>query len=328
MIEVIGLTKYYGRFAAVKDVNFQVKAGEIVGFLGPNGAGKTTTMRILTCFTPASSGSVRVSGIDIAHESMAVRRKIGYLPENVPLYNWMRVRGYLEFVTRAKGVPSSNRNQEIELVSKVVGIEDVQGKMIRWLSKGYRQRLGLAQALIGDPEIIILDEPTIGLDPRQIKEIRNLIKSFALNKTVILSSHILPEVSQICSRVIIINKGSIVAEDSPENLISGSGRTSRIQVSLRAPEHEATNLVQILRGVSSVKVLDPLQDGCSTFSVEAEKNLDVRPILARAIVEKEWELLELRSIDVSLEDVFLDLITEETIESRAEDNTTMGKEVA
>jgi ABC-2 type transport system ATP-binding protein len=327
MIEVIGLTKYYGRFAAVRDVNFQVKAGEIVGFLGPNGAGKTTTMRILTCFTPASSGSVRVSGIDIAQDSMAVRRKIGYLPENVPLYNWMRVRGYLEFVSRAKGVPSSNRNQEIERVSKVVGIEDVQGKMIRWLSKGYRQRLGLAQALIGDPEIIILDEPTIGLDPRQIKEIRNLIKSFALNKTVILSSHILPEVSQICSRVIIINKGSIVAEDSPENLISGSGRTSRIQVSLSAPEHEATNLVAIQRGVSSVKVLAPLQDGCSTLSVEAEKNIDVRPILARAIVEKEWELLELRSIDVSLEDVFLDLITEETIESRAEDNT-MGKEVA
>ena len=327
MIEVIGLTKYYGRFAAVRDVNFQVKAGEIVGFLGPNGAGKTTTMRILTCFTPASSGSVRVSGIDIAQDSMAVRRKIGYLPENVPLYNWMRVRGYLEFVTRAKGVPSSNRNHEIERVSKVVGIEDVQGKMIRWLSKGYRQRLGLAQALIGDPEIIILDEPTIGLDPRQIKEIRNLIKSFALNKTVILSSHILPEVSQICSRVIIINKGSIVAEDSPENLISGSGRTSRIQVSLSAPEHEATNLVAIQRGVSSVKVLAPLQDGCSTLSVEAEKNIDVRPILARAIVEKEWELLELRSIDVSLEDVFLDLITEETIEARAEDNA-MGKEVA
>jgi len=327
MIEVIGLTKYYGRFAAVRDVNFQVKAGEIVGFLGPNGAGKTTTMRILTCFTPASSGSVRVSGIDIAQDSMAVRRKIGYLPENVPLYNWMRVRGYLEFVSRAKGVPSSNRNQEIERVSKVVGIEDVQGKMIRWLSKGYRQRLGLAQALIGDPEIIILDEPTIGLDPRQIKEIRNLIKSFALNKTVILSSHILPEVSQICSRVIIINKGSIVAEDSPENLISGSGRTSRIQVSLSAPENEATNLVAILRGVSSVKVLAPLQDGCSTLSVEAEKNIDVRPILARAIVEKEWELLELRSIDVSLEDVFLDLITEETIEARVEDNA-MGKEVA
>ncbi len=327
MIEVIGLTKYYGHLAAVKDVNFQVNAGEIVGFLGPNGAGKTTTMRILTCFTPASSGSVRVAGIDIGQDSMAVRRKVGYLPENVPLYNWMRVRGYLEFVTRAKGVPSSNRNEEIERVSRIVGIEDVQARMIRWLSKGYRQRLGLAQALIGDPDIIILDEPTIGLDPKQIREIRNLIKSFALNKTVILSSHILPEVSQICSRVIIINKGSIVAEDSPENLISGSGKTSRIEVSVRAQELEARNLIATLGGVSSVKVLVPFQDGCSTLSVETEKDSDVRPILARAIVEKNWDLLELRSVDVSLEDVFIDLITEETVDTAPEDSA-IGREVA
>ncbi len=327
MIEVIGLTKYYGHLAAVKDVNFQVNAGEIVGFLGPNGAGKTTTMRILTCFTPASSGSVRVAGIDIGQDSMAVRRKVGYLPENVPLYNWMRVRGYLEFVTRAKGVPSSNRNEEIERVSRIVGIEDVQARMIRWLSKGYRQRLGLAQALIGDPDIIILDEPTIGLDPKQIREIRNLIKSFALNKTVILSSHILPEVSQICSRVIIINKGSIVAEDSPENLISGSGKTSRIEVSVRAQELEARNLIATLGGVSSVKVLVPFQDGYSTLSVETEKDSDVRPILARAIVEKNWDLLELRSIDVSLEDVFIDLITEETVDTAPEDSA-IGREVA
>jgi ABC-2 type transport system ATP-binding protein len=327
MIEVIGLTKYYGHLAAVKDVNFQVNAGEIVGFLGPNGAGKTTTMRILTCFTPASSGSVRVAGIDIGQDSMAVRRKVGYLPENVPLYNWMRVRGYLEFVTRAKGVPSSNRNREIERVSRIVGIEDVQARMIRWLSKGYRQRLGLAQALIGDPDIIILDEPTIGLDPKQIREIRNLIKSFALNKTVILSSHILPEVSQICSRVIIINKGSIVAEDSPENLISGSGKTSRIEVSVRVQELEAKNLIATLGGVSSVKVSVPFQDGYSTLSVETEKNSDVRPILARAIVEKNWDLLELRSIDVSLEDVFIDLITEETVDT-APENNAIGREVA
>lgn len=327
MIEVIGLTKYYGRLMAVRDVNFQVNAGEIVGFLGPNGAGKTTIMRILTCFTPASSGSVKIAGTDISDDSMAVRRKIGYLPENVPLYNWMRVKGYLEFVARAKGVPSSARNSEIHRVSKVVGIEDVQGKMIRWLSKGYRQRLGLAQALIGDPEIIILDEPTIGLDPRQIREIRNLIKSFALNKTVILSSHILPEVSQICSRVIIINKGSIVAEDSPENLISGSGKTSRIEISLGAPEHEAKTLISTITGVASVKVLTPFQNGYSSLSVECEKNSDVRPILAKTIVDRGWDLLELRSIDVSLEDVFIDLITEESIDSITEDSA-LGREVA
>ncbi|MGC8604973.1 MAG: ABC transporter ATP-binding protein, partial [Desulfomonilaceae bacterium] len=199
MIEVMGLTKLYGNLAAIKDVNFTVNSGDIVGFLGPNGAGKTTTMRILTCFTPATSGKVRISGMDVSENSMKVRRSIGYLPENVPLYNWMRVRSYLEFVTRAKGVSASDRDKEIIRVSEVVGIQDVQTKLIRWLSKGYRQRLGLAQALIGDPPIIILDEPTIGLDPRQIREIRNLIKSFALNKTVILSSHILPEVSQVCS---------------------------------------------------------------------------------------------------------------------------------
>ena len=275
MIEVMGLTKYYGNLAAIRDVNFTVNAGEIVGFLGPNGAGKTTTMRILTCFTPATSGTVKISGIDVREDSMAVRRSIGYLPENVPLYNWMRVRSYLEFVTRAKGVPSVGRDKEIDRVSSVVGIQDVQTKLIRWLSKGYKQRLGLAQALIGDPPIIILDEPTIGLDPRQIREIRNLIKSFALNKTVILSSHILPEVSQVCSRVIIINKGVIVAEDTPENLISGSGRASRVQVTLRAPEHEAKNLLSGINGVSAVKTLVPFHEEMVTLTVESQRDMDI-----------------------------------------------------
>jgi ABC-2 type transport system ATP-binding protein len=327
MIEVMGLTKYYGRLAAIRDVNFQVDAGEIVGFLGPNGAGKTTTMRILTCFTPATAGTVKVSGVDIDEDSMTVRRKIGYLPENVPLYNWMRVRSYLEFVARAKGVPSSDRNKEIDRVSSLVGIQDVQPKMIRWLSKGYRQRLGLAQALIGDPPIIILDEPTIGLDPRQIREIRNLIRSFAQNKTVILSTHILPEVSEVCTRVIIINKGSIVAEDTPENLISGSGKASRIQITLRAPELESKELISTLGGVSSVKTDTPFHDGAVTLTVESEHGRDVRPELARTVVGKNWDLLELRSIDVSLEDVFIDLVTEETNEVVSEENT-VEREVA
>jgi len=312
MIEVSGLTKYYGSLAAIKDVNFLVQPGEIVGFLGPNGAGKTTTMRILTCFVPATSGTVKIAGTDVSEDSMTVRRNIGYLPENVPLYNWMRVRGYLEFVARAKGIPSSNRDNEIDRVSGVVGIHEVMPKMVRWLSKGYRQRVGLAQALIGDPPIIILDEPTIGLDPRQIREIRNLIKSFASNKTVILSSHILPEVSQVCSRVIIINKGSIVAEDTPENLISGSARGSRIQITLRAPEHESTQLISTMKGVSSVRTVAPFQAGQLTLTVESEQGPDLRPQLAKAVVEKDWDLLELKSIDVSLEDVFIDLVTEES----------------
>ncbi len=327
MIEVMGLTKYYGSLAAIRDVNFNVSAGEIVGFLGPNGAGKTTTMRILTCFAPATSGSVRISGIDVGEDSMAVRRSIGYLPENVPLYNWMRVRNYLEFVTRAKGVASSDRVKEIDRVSSVVGIEDVQTKLIRWLSKGYKQRLGLAQALIGDPPIIILDEPTIGLDPKQIREIRNLIKSFALNKTVILSSHILTEVSHVCSRVIIINKGVIVAEDTPENLISGSGRASRVQVTLRAPEHESKTLISGINGVSTVKTLTPFREGMLTLTVESEWGKDIRPELARSIVAKDWDLLDLRSIDVSLEDVFIDLVTEESTDVLTKENL-MDREVA
>ncbi|MDA8406553.1 MAG: ATP-binding cassette domain-containing protein [Deltaproteobacteria bacterium] len=327
MIEVMGLTKYYGSLAAIRDVNFNVSAGEIVGFLGPNGAGKTTTMRILTCFAPATSGSVRISGIDVGEDSMAVRRSIGYLPENVPLYNWMRVRNYLEFVTRAKGVASSDRVKEIDRVSSVVGIEDVQTKLIRWLSKGYKQRLGLAQALIGDPPIIILDEPTIGLDPKQIREIRNLIKGFALNKTVILSSHILPEVSHVCSRVIIINKGVIVAEDTPENLISGSGRASRVQVTLRAPEHESKTLISGINGVSTVKTLTPFREGMLTLTVESEWGKDIRPELARSIVAKDWDLLDLRSIDVSLEDVFIDLVTEESTDVLTKENL-MDREVA
>ncbi|MGC8659857.1 MAG: ABC transporter ATP-binding protein [Desulfomonilaceae bacterium] len=327
MIDVTGLTKQYGNLTAIREVSFSVDAGEIVGFLGPNGAGKTTTMRILTCFTPATSGTVRIAGIDVAEDSMSVRRKIGYLPENVPLYNWMRVRTYLEFVGRVKGVPSSVLDDEIERVSAVVGIQDVQTKLIKWLSKGYKQRLGLAQALIGDPPIIVLDEPTIGLDPRQIREIRNLIKSFALNKTVILSSHILPEVSQICSRVIIINKGAIVAEDTPGNLISGSGRAARVHVTLKAPEHESKQLLSSIKGVSSVKTINPFQDGRVTLNVEMDRGQDVRAELARAAIQKDWDLLELKSIDVSLEDVFIDLVTEEATDLQTREDSE-EKEVA
>ncbi len=224
MIEVEGLTKYYGRLAAIKDMTFRVETGDIVGFLGPNGAGKTSTMRILTCFSPASAGRATILGMDARTDSLRIRQKIGYLPENVPLYEWMRVRSYLEFVARAKGVPSAERSREVDHVAQSVGVDQVMHKLIRWLSKGYRQRVGLAQALIGDPPILILDEPTIGLDPKQIREIRQLIKGFSQSRTVILSTHILPEVSQICDRVIIINKGSIVAEDTPLNLTKGHGK--------------------------------------------------------------------------------------------------------
>jgi ABC-2 type transport system ATP-binding protein len=327
MIEVQGLTKYFGRLAAINNISFTVQTGSVVGFLGPNGAGKTTTMRMLTCYTPPSSGSIRILGMDALSDSMKIRRNLGYLPENVPLYDWMRVCSYLDFVCRAKGVPSGNRKAEIERVSSSVGLDDVMGKLVKWLSKGYRQRLGLAQALIGDPPIIILDEPTIGLDPRQIREIRSLIKGLSKNKTVILSTHILPEVSQICDRVIIINRGTLVAEDTPSNLMAVKGKSRRCSIAVRAPETDLTNLLSAAPGVLSVKTGASEIDGVAVVTVESLPELEVRSELARLIVARGWDLLELKSIDFSLEDVFIDLITEEPIEPQSTENL-QNKEVA
>jgi ABC-2 type transport system ATP-binding protein len=327
MIEVEGLTKFYGRLAAIKDVSFRVESGEIVGFLGPNGAGKTTTMRILTCFCPASSGEARVLDMDVRNESLKIREKVGYLPENVPLYDWMRVKAYMDFVARAKGVAAADRPAEIDRVAESVGLTQVMDKIIRWLSKGYRQRVGLAQALIGDPPILILDEPTIGLDPKQIREIRRLIKGFSQNRTVILSTHILPEVSQICDRVIIINKGSIVAEDSPDNLTRGHGKWSRTQLVVRAPEDEVTSFLLTLDGVRSVVPSTASNDENGVI-VEAAFETDVRPELARAVLGKGWDLLELRPIHLSLEDVFIDLVTEETEDEASAEPASLKEEAS
>ncbi|MEJ2716616.1 MAG: ATP-binding cassette domain-containing protein [Deltaproteobacteria bacterium] len=327
MIEVEGLTKYYGRLAAVKDVNFRVESGDIVGFLGPNGAGKTTTMRILTCYSPASSGEARILDMDVRTHSMEIRSKIGYVPENVPQYMWMRVRGYLEFVARAKGIPGARRASEIDRVARSTGIDKVMGRLIQALSKGYRQRVGLAQALIGDPPILILDEPTIGLDPKQIREIRELIKGFARDRTVILSTHILPEVSQICDRVIIINKGTIVAEDSPSNLTKSHRKSSRSRIVARGPVDEVRSALAGVRGVLSVEPRGEPGDDKVTFVVDADTNIDVRSDLSRTVVGKGWDLLELAPVDVSLEDVFIDLVTEEADEVPVMDHEG-GKEAA
>jgi ABC-2 type transport system ATP-binding protein len=327
MIEVEGLTKYYGRLAAIKDMTFRVESGDIVGFLGPNGAGKTSTMRILTCFSPASAGRATILGMDSRTDSLKIRQKIGYLPENVPLYDWMRVRSYLEFVARAKGVPSAERSREVDRVAESVGLNQVMYKLIRWLSKGYRQRVGLAQALIGDPPILILDEPTIGLDPRQIREIRQLIKGFSQSRTVILSTHILPEVSQVCDRVIIINKGSIVAEDTPANLTRGHGKAAKCRIVARAPEEDLAAVLSAVKGVAAVKAHRAPSDGDSEFIVEAGSEEDLRPALARAVLDKGWDLLELAALQISLEDVFIDLVTEET-EDDSPPEETDRKEVA
>lgn len=311
MIEVERLTKYYGRLPAIQDVNFRVESGEIVGFLGPNGAGKTTTMRIITTFSPASAGDVRILGMDVRADSVQIRRKIGYLPENVPIYSWMRVKSYLEFAARVKGIARGEREREIRRVAEAVGVDNVLTKIVGVLSKGYRQRVGLAQALIGDPPILILDEPTIGLDPRQIREIRELIKGFSKNRTVILSTHILPEVSQTCDRVIIINKGSIVAEDTPTNLARRHTKASRSELLARAPETEIRELFSSLTGVLSVETHDQNSDGLVKVVVDSQPDKEIRPILSKAVVERGWELLELKALDASLEDVFIELVTDE-----------------
>ncbi len=303
MIEVENLTKTYGDFVAIEDVSFHVPQGEVLGFLGPNGAGKTTTMRILTGYMPPTDGRATVAGFDVFHDSLEVRRRIGYLPETVPLYNEMTVAGYLDFVARLRSV--DDRWDRIDRIMDQVDIADRADDLIGKLSKGYRQRVGLAQALVHDPEVIILDEPTIGLDPKQIIEVRELIRSLSGERTVILSTHILPEVSQLCERVLIINEGHIVAEDTPEQLTARLEGAERVRVAL---EPGADGVAEVLGAIDGVEDVTSVGDG--KFDVTCALGAELRPVLARRIVERGWSLLELRPVGMSLEDVFLKLTTE------------------
>lgn len=314
MIEVERVSKYYGPVAAIKDVSFHIEKGEIVGFLGPNGAGKTTTMKILTCFHPPSSGTARVAGFDVFENSLEVRKRVGYLPESVPLYTDQTVISYLNFIAEVRGLSKLERKTRVNEVLEECGLEDVREKLIGKLSKGYRQRVGIAQALIHRPEVLILDEPTIGLDPKQIIEIRNLIKGLAGQRTVIVSTHILPEVSMVCSRALIINQGRIVAADTPENLTSRLQKGMRIQLQIRdGKTEEVVKTLESLEGVSRVSVERELSAGVYQYEVESVDRSDIRGKLARMIVEKGWDLLELRAVEMSLEDIFLQLVTEEPV---------------
>jgi len=306
MIETQDLTKYYGPNLAIDRLSFQVAAGEIVGFLGPNGAGKTTTLKILAGYLSPTSGTARINGFDAVDKSLQVRASLGYLPENVPIYPDLTVTQFLEFAARAKGVEAKQERSEIQRVEEACGLEEVRQTLAGALSKGFRQRLGLAQALLKAPPLLILDEPTIGLDPSQIVEIRTLIKNLEGSHTVMLSSHILPEVSQLCHRVIIINKGQIVASDTPENLSRQLGHGSRVRLAVRGPEDKVAAALQAVAGVTRVA---PLSEG--RFLVESDGELELRPQLARAVVDQGWELLELKGQEFSLEDVFLNLVTEE-----------------
>jgi ABC-2 type transport system ATP-binding protein len=306
MIVVKDLTKYYGSFAAIQNLNFEVADGEIVGFLGPNAAGKTTTLKILAGYMPPTSGFASVQGYDCVTQSLSARKSLGYLPETVPLYPDLTVTQFLDFAAQAKGLDHRQRRLEVDRAIGDCSLEEVKNALVGVLSKGFRQRVGLAQALLGRPPLLILDEPTIGLDPAQIVEIRELIRQLAGDHTVILSSHILPEVSQLCQRVIIINRGQIVASDTPANLTHQLNRDARLHLMVRGPVPEVQAALQAVPGVKTVRGQEN-----GTFTLEADLDSEVRPELARCVIQRGWDLLELKTQEFTLEDVFINLVTEE-----------------
>jgi gliding motility-associated transport system ATP-binding protein len=315
MIEVTNLTKRYGRHTAVDSVSFKVQKGEILGFLGPNGAGKTTTMRILTCYLPPTDGSATVAGFDVFEQPLEVKKRVGYIPETPPLYIDMEVATFLDFVAKIKGVPAKQRKAKIDDSIEKCRIGDVRDKLIGKLSKGYRQRVGLADALVARPPILVLDEPTAGLDPKQINETRLLIKELAGDHTIILSTHILPEVSQTCQRVVIINKGRVVAVDTPANLTARLGGSETMFVQAEGQAEAVRGALAAVAGVTSVAESE-VRDSISSFEVVSQKGKDVRRDLARAIVSGGFGLLELRPMRMGLEEIFLSLTTEEHAEER------------
>ncbi len=312
MIEVEGLTKRYDSFTAVDNVSFRVERGEILGFLGPNAAGKTTTMRVLTGYHPPSEGTVRVAGFDILDQGMEAKKKIGYLPERIPLYHDMTVRTYLDFVGELKGLPRHERRGSVGRAMERAGLEDVTTEIIGKLSRGFRQRVAIAQSIVHNPEVIVLDEPTLGLDPSQIIQVRNLIRSLGGEHTVILSTHILPEVSMTCNRVVIINKGKLVAEGTPDELTSRLKGAERVYIEVACDDRTAlTDLLGSSRGVTGVELTETFGDDRFGFIVESKLSRDVRPQVAAAVVGAGYRLLELRYVGLSLEEIFLELTTEE-----------------
>ncbi|HEV3279511.1 MAG TPA: ABC transporter ATP-binding protein [Terriglobia bacterium] len=315
MIEVEQLSKRYGPTRAVTDVSFRVEKGEVLGFLGPNGAGKTTTMRVITGYLPPTEGTVRVAGFDVVEQPIEAKRRTGYLPETPPVYPDMTVSEYLAFVGRIKGVPRSELKSRIIEVSEKCAVADVRERQIGRLSKGYRQRVGLAQALIHNPDVLVLDEPTAGLDPKQIIETRELIRGLAGQHTVVLSTHILPEVSKTCERVVVISGGRVVAVGKPDELTRRLQGFETVLVTAEGPSGEIRERLERVAGVNMVEQHETSGER-ATFEVHAGQDQDVRGELARAVVESQWKLLELRSSGMSLEDIFLKLTTKDLTEGQ------------
>ncbi|MCK5257396.1 MAG: ATP-binding cassette domain-containing protein [Deltaproteobacteria bacterium] len=311
MISVRSLTKYYGSTPGVQDINFSVRRGEIFGFLGPNGAGKSTTMRILTCYHPADSGTATIAGFDVFENPLEVRRLIGYLPENNPLYMDMGIVDYLEFIAKVRAIPPSTRKEKIKHVIELCGLRGELGKNIGELSKGFRQRVGLAQALIHDPDILILDEPTIGLDPTQIIEIRELIKQIGKEKTIILSSHILPEVSATCDRIIIIHQGEIVGSGTPDEMASKAKGGEIIYITIRGPLPEVQAKLETMEKIKEFKKISEKEGKLNQFEIKSDIGVDLTEELFFLVSQNGWSLTELHKETADLENIFLQLTTGE-----------------
>ncbi len=325
MIQVENITKKYGNFVAVNNINFEIEEGEIVGFLGPNGAGKSTTMNMITGFIEPTSGKIVVDGYDISKKPKKAKKQIGYMPEGVPLYSDLTVREFITYMAEIKKVDKKEKKQMVQKVLEETGLLDVQNKLNKNLSRGYKQRVSMAGALVGNPKVIILDEPTVGLDPKQVTEIRALIKKLGENHTVILSSHILSEVSQICNRVIIINKGQIVAIDTPENLEKKVVKDNSVYVTVEDPENKMENIKEKLENVKEVKLIEEYEDKTKKYIITANEDIDLRKNIFEVLAKEQITIFEMKKADATLEDAFMELIKDKQPEEKLE-QTNKDKE--
>ncbi len=314
MIEVENVTKKYGHYVAVDNMTFSIKEGEIVGFLGPNGAGKTTTMNMITGYIEPNEGHIEVAGYDVSKNAKKAKRQIGYMPETTPLYSDLTPREFIRYMAELKGVKKKERDTEVERVVKAVSIEEVQNKLIKSLSRGYKQRVSLAGALVGNPKVLILDEPTVGLDPKQVIQIRSLIKSLGKDHTILLSSHILSEVSQICQKVIIINKGKLLAIDTPENLEKKEAGGNELLVTVEDPEGKIDETVGKMHEIKEMKLVKELADGTKQYKITAKEDKDIRKEIFSVFAKNGMTIFELKKAEATLEDVFVDLIEKQKVE--------------